>query len=152
MISYSVYLLCCIIVILISKKENYGIVGTQGFIYLILWTVSYGAITLEFTDILLLMNVYIILDTILLTCVIQKIKKTYINTTLSFIAIVFYIITLYSVWSLDLISVALTSDLYMYEILLLLNRDFIKDGNKYRYIFYGLNILLLIPHLFLMLI
>lgn len=150
MVSYSVYLMCCFIFLFICKKEHYNTLLTQTFIYLLLSSITYSATLFYFTDIILLLNLYLIIDTILITYLFTKIHNTVINNILIFIAVLIFIVNFITIWSNNFIAIYLSSDLYLYETLLLLNYSFLEDTKLAKYSFYFINVGLMLPHLLLM--
>lgn len=150
MVSYSVYLMCCFIFLFICKKEYYNTLFTQMFIYLLLTSITYSATLFYFTDIMLLLNLYLIIDTILITYLFTKVYNTTINNILIFIAVLMFIVNFITIWSNNFIAIYLSSDLYLYETLLLLNYSFLEDTKLAKYSFYFINAGLMLPHLLLM--
>ncbi len=148
MISYSVYVLCCFMFLFICKSEYCSILFTQIFIFLMLASITYSATLLYFSDILLLLNIYLIFDVILITYLSTKIPITITNILLLILSIIMYLCNFFTVWSDSFLSFSIPSDLYLYEILLLLNFSFIQDTKISKYTFYFINVVLTIPHIF----
>jgi hypothetical protein len=119
------------------------------FIYLLLTSITYSATLFYFTDIMLLLNLYLIIDTILITYLFTKVHNTIINNILIFIAVIMFIVNFITTWSNNFIANYLSSDLYLHEALLLLNYSFLEDTKLAKYLFYFINAGLMFPHLLL---
>ena len=149
MVSYPVYVLCCFMFLFICRKECYTTLLTQTLIYFSLTTITYSATLFYFSDVMLLLNLYIIIDTILITYIFTKIHSTAVNNVLMFIVILMFVTNFITTWSSNFIATYLSSDLYLYEALLLLNYSFLEDTKLAKCSFYLINIGLMLPHLIL---